>query len=985
VTDDETRSDVTGESRRAATILASFLQDLGADTAAFEALCRRNPRLDAELREAFADWKAVRALLADPTKSIDSLGKLVELLRSRRPQSGADPAVMGAAIAGLNELEARLRRSDRYRKRERIAKGGMGVVSRAWDEELRRFVAMKTLSGSEERDGSVWHQRFARFVEEAQVTGQLDHPGIVPVHELGVDEDGRVFFTMKLVRGETLAKVIDHVHRREAGWSLTLVLRHLLRLCEAMAYAHAKGVLHRDLKPTNVMIGRFGEVYVMDWGLARTLSSEPPDSEGGREVSVVSSIRSGHDSGSSPLVTEHGSVLGTPAYMSPEQASGDPEQLGPHSDVYSLGAILYHVLSGQAPYVGKDTTAPAEQIWERVRKGPPKPLRPIAPDAPEELVAICDKAMARTVDDRYADFEEVARELAAYLDGRVVQAHRRGPLIELRKWIGRNRASAAAFAIALVVVLFGSLGVAWSEARRAETAREGERQVRAFLDGEIAANLVARVDELWPVHPATVPRLQAWRAELEALLERTSERRRRIAELVVRAEPGPDPAELLDGKPEWRLLRARLHGLRAVADRYDEQLISGEGTAAELERAEEALRIIEPELRVLAERLAAAERAVERARPLAFAAEADREDWERHASFARSVATLVDERDGLRRVVGERLETARSLESRSLGEHSKAWDAALRSIADEAQSPLYHGLSLSPQLGLVPLGRDDSSGLWEFWHVLSGERPERDRDGRLVLRAETGLVFVLLPGGETRFGAQAQDPRAPHYDPRAASSEGPVRTVQLAPFFLSKYEMTIAQWARLTEAWPNAYYVGFSRKGSPRISPTNPVEHVAWVDARERLARWGLTLPTEAQWEYAARGGSTAPYWFGATLEPFQGHVNSRRGADTTRHVPGPDGYIVHGPVDLLEPNPYGFFGILGNVAEWCLDWHGAMLDAPIRPGTGELIPEVASTMSCRGGSFWFDPFDMRSSSRFRHRMDYRSPEIGVRPALAVQ
>ncbi|MCA9317888.1 MAG: serine/threonine protein kinase, partial [Planctomycetes bacterium] len=186
-------------------------------------------------------------------------------------------------------------------------------------------------------------QQVARFLEEALVTGQLDHPGVVPVHELGLDPTGRVFFTMKLVRGEDLRAVLGRVHRNEPDWTVPRALGLLLRACEAMAYAHDKHVIHRDLKPGNIMVGRFGEVYVMDWGLARVLGR--PDARDLRlrpDVGTTASLHSErHEQASehSPLVTMDGDVVGTPAYMPPEQARGAIDELSPASDVYALGAI----------------------------------------------------------------------------------------------------------------------------------------------------------------------------------------------------------------------------------------------------------------------------------------------------------------------------------------------------------------------------------------------------------------------------------------------------------------------------------------------------------------------------------------------------------------------------------------------------------------------------------------------------------------------
>jgi serine/threonine protein kinase len=251
-------------------------------------------------------------------RSTDLGSELVQRLDQRRQLLEAAPA--------------------RYKIADEVARGGQGVIYRVWDGDLRRHLAMKVVLGkgtdgeaATPQSPAVNSRSLGRFLEEAQVTSQLDHPGIVPVHELGLDSSGQLYFTMKLVKGRSLSEVFELVRKAEDGWSTTRVLGVLQKVCDAMAYAHAKGVIHRDLKPANVMVGRFGEVYVMDWGLAKVLGQD--DSKNLRIVSDLSNtveMRSerqerAEDAPDSSLVTMDGDVVGTPAYMSPEQARGDLE------------------------------------------------------------------------------------------------------------------------------------------------------------------------------------------------------------------------------------------------------------------------------------------------------------------------------------------------------------------------------------------------------------------------------------------------------------------------------------------------------------------------------------------------------------------------------------------------------------------------------------------------------------------------------------
>jgi WD40 repeat protein/serine/threonine protein kinase len=407
-----------------------------------------------------------------------------------------DPRVPGAspekerssldAVTPSSELVKRLSahapRETRYSIQGEVARGGMGAILRVWDEDLRRTLAMKVILGKENPASPGGTPPFderslGRFLEEAQVTGQLDHPGVVPVHELGLDATGRVYFTMRLVKGRDLKKIIDLVREGKEGWTVTKALSSIVKVCEAMAYAHSKGVIHRDLKPGNIMVGRFGETYVMDWGLARVVGREDRRDirlqEPIHTSTVLTEQSRGRDDPDSPLLTMDGTVVGTPAYMSPEQARGEIEHVGVRSDVYSVGAMLYHLLTGRMPYVLPGVRASAHAVWRWVIEGPPRPVHALQPDVPAELVAICEKAMARDAEQRYADTMQIAEDILAYLEGHVVHAYETGAVAEFRKWVARNRGMAAASAAAIALAIGGLAGVGYVQARGKESAREG--------------------------------------------------------------------------------------------------------------------------------------------------------------------------------------------------------------------------------------------------------------------------------------------------------------------------------------------------------------------------------------------------------------------------------------------------------------------------------------------------------------------------------
>lgn len=398
--------------------------------------------------------------------------------------------------------------SQRYSLKGELGRGGMGVVYRVFDAELQRNLAMKVLrvgtAGSSQTPEAAGRQVVRRFLEEAQVTGQLDHPGIVPLHELGVDSEGRMYFTMRVVRGEDLGRIVQRMRSGEGDWDLPRVVSSLLRVCDAMAFAHAKSVVHRDLKPSNIMAGQFGEVYVMDWGLARVLGREDsrdlrPDVQASREYTVVQTEGGESDDG---VVTLDGTVCGTPAYMAPEQALGQVDRIDQRADVYSLGAILYHVLTGYPPYVPGDARIAGHIILRWVTEGPPKPARELASDAPRELAAICDKAMAREPQDRYPSMRAMKEDLLRFLRGQPVEALQLGPFERALRW-GRRNAVAMGLVVAVLLACGAGLSImnSLSTALVRQTARDGAvmqarilEEVNSLYTSEIVSRLRGEVD-----------------------------------------------------------------------------------------------------------------------------------------------------------------------------------------------------------------------------------------------------------------------------------------------------------------------------------------------------------------------------------------------------------------------------------------------------------------------------------------------------------
>ncbi len=320
------------------------------------------------------------------------------------------------------------------------------------------------------------------------------------------------------------------------------------------------------------------------------------------------------------------------------------------------------------------------------------------------------------------------------------------------------------------------------------------------------------------------------------------------------------------------------------------------------------------------------------------------------------------------------------------------WDAACASIADAQRSPRYGGLRIAPQVGLVPLGQDARSGLWEFADVQTGELPTRDpASGLLHIDGTSAVVYVLLPGGTFAMGAQATNANEPNYDPQARSNEAPVHEVVLDPFLVSKYEMTQGQWLRAAGSNPSIYGPGTSLDGKP-VDLAHPVEQVSWNECARILHELGCTLPTEAQWEYAARAGSDTPWSSGKSRSTLEGCANiadqaaARAGATWPGIEEWPeldDGFSVHAPVGSFAPNAFGLFDVHGNVWEWCLDSYGFYY-GEVEPGTGKLVTKDERYRVSRGGSFYHGATNARSAHRNNSAPDTRANHLGLRPARAL-
>ncbi len=416
--------------------------------------------------------------------------------RSDAPERSSDEATPAAgagrsAPAAPSSGDRSSKRLAKARKRDRaklgprysllgvLGAGAMGKVHVARDIHLGRKVAFKRLLP----DVAGRKQAVSRFVGEMQITAQLEHPNVVPIYGLEVAPDGTVAYAMKLVQGLELSTLLKKARKRcEQGQPLDdrdrieRRLEHFLRLCDAVAFAHSKGVVHRDLKPANIMIGRYNEVYLMDWGVARPIGSGDLAEQAGLELGDLD------DDPAEAKRTRVGAVLGTPTYMSPEQAAGRNDELDERSDLYSLGLILQEVVTLQRAMAGGTIHA----VLAKAQRGEKKPLEPLLPgtSAPRELRAIIAKATARKPEDRYRKVGDFAEDLRRYLRGDEIAAERDNLVQALARWIGKHRMTSLALLAAILLVAGVAIAVGATlvhEQGVIDQAHQHERRLTDFL------------------------------------------------------------------------------------------------------------------------------------------------------------------------------------------------------------------------------------------------------------------------------------------------------------------------------------------------------------------------------------------------------------------------------------------------------------------------------------------------------------------------
>jgi formylglycine-generating enzyme required for sulfatase activity/serine/threonine protein kinase len=1111
----------------AQSVFARFVAEREEDEALnFESWCSRQPDvlasrdLAARLAKLHTAWNAIAGELNAP-RGRDPLASFFRP-RERGPASERSESATGALRPGQH--------IGPFVLQSFIAKGGMGQVWVAHDQNLRRQVALKLVL-----PGSVDLRSVELFAREARAGGRLAHPNIVTTLAHGSD-DGLAWIAQELIEGSwTLKDFLDELRAADAVPKdyYPKVADLVAQLADALAAAHEAGVIHRDVKPQNVLIAPDDRPKLTDFGLARVVDDA--------------------------VISRSGEFAGTYAYMSPEQVTAKRMGLDHRSDVFSLGIVLYELLTLRRPFEG-DTT---HQIAAKIITFDPPDASKIRSQCPRDLAVICAKALEKDPDRRFQTMREFAADLRRHLANEPILAKPSSAWVRAVKWVKRHPVKSSSGAVAGVgfAVVAGLLVVnvrtneklgeantdlteqtqiakdnatraranaetaqrnadeARREQERAVTAeREAEQKLADVLSLSATRNLERLIEEakdLVPPTPEMVPRYEAWLREARELLDgkpaddvtgtparpSLADHRAKLAELQARALPETDPVRLekvrahesfaelegvrarilwhrrmlgdepwpthaeveaqlqsealpSDGKAlnslAWSLVHPNaprvgeeMHALliaeRAVSMLDESERASALGTLAWAQfrsgRLDEALAsstLAASEVGdgSLADSLTALRAALAEWEPASHPAR--RDDLARLAGRETDLALAVGERrfadeddawwnvqltglvSGIEDLhdpktglagntlnaafgwgIAKREEFARTIRRESIesDDAQRLWAEAIEAIASSSK---YGGLVLTPQLGLLPIGMDPNSQLWEFAHLQSGDVATRGTDGKLALTETTGIVLVLIPGGTFTMGAQSTDPSGANYDPNAQSDEGPPHAVTLSPYFISKYEMTQGQWLASYAANPSRDRQGtYSRNWNrerKEWTALHPVEQVSWIDCVEAMEFLGLALPTEAQWEHSARGGRSSVYWTGDDLESLQDAANiadayakANGGSAWTVEATFDDGNTTHAEVGSYRANDFGLYDVHGNVWEWCSDGYSS---SAYRARDGAVDPQVASEGSAyrvfRGGSFGLTAVFARAAYRFGNPPEFQSYNLGLRPARGI-
>ncbi len=843
----------------------------------------------------------------------------------------------------------------RYELLRLIGCGGQASVFFARDDQGGK-AAIKILSGI----AVAQPESLARFRREAEVIASLDHPGICRILEYG-EQDGSPFIAMEYVAGEPLtaaiprwAAVRESTRSSSDGRDPThRILEVIEQTALALHAAHEAGVVHRDIKPSNIMLRPDGTPVILDFGIAR-----------------------GEEGGATTL-THTGEVIGTPLYMAPEQIAPTGPAPDGRADVFSLGVTLYEALTAQRPF-----QAPTYQgILELVQLHDPPPPSHCAPTLPRDLDLVLAMALEKDRARRYASALEFAKDLGRIRRGERVAAVAPSAWSRARKWIHRHPRKAMT-GLAVVVAL--SAATALGFYLRAE-AVSALADYRRLADAATVLQLKMAADELWPPVPEMIPRYEAWLEQAEAVARELPHHEAELRELRARGsliQSDDEPHSILG--LQIGDLRSHAHHLGEVESRFRRELPEADSTRAGL--LQDSLRDISNSRDWITDQLTIRTR-------WSFAAAADQSRHDIVMALVNDLRNFLSENryGGGRFDVLNRLQFVVRARQRLVDQDAAAWQEAIALIADPLRCPRYRGLRIRPQFGLLPLGLDPQSGLYEFMDLYTADPafdfsvPARGSDGTLRRDSSFGVVLVLVPGGRAYRGAKVRTDDPPFGDDvpidENSSSPGLYEPVELVPYLIAKYEMTRGEWWRLTGMRPSQHPGG-------EDDQDYPLDCVTWLEADLWLRRCGLDLPTGYQWEYAARAGSIWPWHTGRGRGSLEGYANLA-GSEFTTHGEAPikfepwnDGSEPPTVVGSYLPNAFGLHDIHGNVFEWVRDaYRSSVFEA--RAGDGDNL-QFSSDATRRlkvqkGGSYRRDAIMSKVAFDLTKSAEVRDYESGIR------
>ncbi len=845
-----------------------------------------------------------------------------------------------------------------------LGRGGQATVYLARDQKLRRTVALKIFEGSM----GIGTRALARFQREARAVSKLDHPGIGRIFEANVI-DGLPFIAMEYVEGESLARFIarekvqsDSETSKSARKHRETCVQILREVAEALAAAHSEGVIHRDLKPANIMLRPDGSPVLLDFGLAKI---EDDDVEG---------------------VSGTLDLLGTPAYIAPERLRNPSIRATRLEDLYAFGVTAFELLSGKRPFEAPTV----DQLYRRKLSGDMLSLVQVSPSTPKDLAVVIATAMELEPACRYQDAGHLAEDLARVAEGEPVSVRPLTAIVRGTRWYRRN-ALVATLSLIILVSLVVFSWTTWRKNNRIEDLRESAEargnelaqslgDILELSDVKRVDDLIESADTLWPVGPDIVPRMEDWlkRAYDVSLRGESHE----IELVALRAKKIPMTKEAT--KEKFPVL------VKRIDDMMDQFRSYSDGSSGlDDEAAKQALSVVQL---LEARRLAACDKTLVRYKDGNYPEAADGWRAEILERLSKQLKVLGSEDQGLIQVIEHRLQASKSLRHNSIDAHLPAWESARVELKSDER---FRDFELEPIIGFVPLGQDPNSGLQEFLHLFTHQEkaiPARDDQGNLpALTEKTGFIMVLVPGGSFQMGAEL-DRGSPHFDPMASPVEGPRHQIKLDPFLISKYEAWQSAWMAIAGSNPSAYKPGSRVLEDEVVNGLHPVEFVSWYEARKVLWRVDMNLPTEAQWEYAARGGKETIWEFGDNPQQCATKMNiadkqllrlvGKQVVDPLHHD---DGWALHGPVDLYQPNQFGLYQVHGNVHEWCLDSYAAYA-SPVRKGDGFRLASVNGndTRMFRSGAYCYGAEDARYSARSGAEAASQNEMVGLRPIFTL-